>query len=236
MTTRENDTKEILEEIANLYCYDLTISKDGKVVFDGGSWKREFDSMNQAIKYWLPNFETAEPGVFAEEIKFINKCMMEDYLELFNDGRFSSLYIQKDSHHFIFWDGLKDIPFYIENGRIYCSKMDCIENAKLAFGNDPEMLAKIAHFENDWYSGYNKQKKRPEQEKNEDSIHSTKEIEKSSTKNTYQITVSTENYDYINIDLTDTEYDTVQRVFQEINKNANCQIKIAPYEFEMERD
>ena len=35
MTTRENDTKEILKEIAELYDYDLIISKDGKVNFDG---------------------------------------------------------------------------------------------------------------------------------------------------------------------------------------------------------
>ena len=60
MTTRENDTKELLKEIAELYDYDLTISKDGKVIFDGGSWKHEFDSMNQAMKYWLPDFETAD--------------------------------------------------------------------------------------------------------------------------------------------------------------------------------
>ena len=113
MTTRENDTKEILKEIAKLYDYDLTISKDGKVNFDGGSLKHEFDSMNQAMKHWLPDFETAESGVFAEEIKFINKCMMEDYLALFNDGRFQSYYIQEDSNHFIFYDGIKEIPFYI---------------------------------------------------------------------------------------------------------------------------
>ena len=151
MATRESDTKEILKEIAELYDYDLTISKDGKVNFDGGSLKHEFDSMNQAMKHWLPDFETAESGVFAEEIKFINKCMMEDYLALFNDGRFQSYYIQEDSDHFIFYDGIKEIPFDILNGRICCSGMDCIENAKSAFDNDPEMLAKIAHFENDWY-------------------------------------------------------------------------------------
>lgn len=235
MTTRENDTKEILKEIAELYDYDLTISKDGKVNFDGGSLKHEFDSMNQAMKHWLPDFETAESGVFAEEIKFINKCMMEDYLALFNDGRFQSHYIQKDSNHFIFYDGIKEIPFDILNGRICCSGMDCIENAKSAFDNDPEMLENIANFENDWYSDYSKQKNVPSR-RNKDSIYGTKEIEESSTKKTYQITVSTEDYDYINIDLTDTEYDTVQRVFQEINKNANCQIKIEPYELEMERE
>ena len=113
MATRESDTKEILKEIAELYDYDLTISKDGKVNFDGGSLKHEFDSMNQAMKHWLPDFETAESGVFAEEIKFINKCMMEDYLALFNDGRFQSYYIQEDSDHFIFYDGIKEIPFDI---------------------------------------------------------------------------------------------------------------------------
>lgn len=67
MTTRENDTKEILKKIAELYNYDLTISKDGKVNFDCGSLKHEFDSMNQAMKHWLPDFETAEPVFFLQK-------------------------------------------------------------------------------------------------------------------------------------------------------------------------
>lgn len=222
MTTRENDTKELLKEIAELYDYDLTISKDGKVIFDGGSLKHEFDSMNQAMKHWLPDFETAESGVFAEEIKFINKCMMEDYLALFNDGRFQSHYIQKDSNHFIFYDGIKEIPFDILNGRICCSGMDCIENAKSAFDNDPEMLKNIAIFENDWYY-YNKQKNAPSSTKAENICIHEKEMTdgQDDKKHNYLITMAAEESADMEIELTDKEYEIVARVFHEIDSKCH---------------
>ena len=212
MTTRENDTKEILKKIAEIYDYDLTISKDGKVNFDCDSLKHEFDSMNQAMKHWLPDFETAESGVFAEEIKFINKCMMEDYLALFNDGRFQSHYIQKDSNHFIFYDGIKEIPFDILNGRICCSGMDCIENAKSAFDNDPEMLAQIAHFENDWYIDA-KEKTTPSRQEMTDG--------QDDKKHNYLITMAAEESADMEIELTDKEYEIVERVFHEIDSKCH---------------
>lgn len=208
MTTRENDTKDLLKEIAELYDYDLTISKDGKVNFDGGSLKHEFDSMNQAMKYWLPDFETAGSDVFAEEIKFINKCMMEDYLELFDGGA----YIQEDTNHFLILDGGHDIHLYIEYGRICCSGMDCIENAKSAFDNDPEMLAKITHFENDWYID-TKEKTAPSRQEMTDG--------QDDKKHNYLITMAAEEFADMEIELTDKEYEIVERVFHEIDSKCH---------------
>ena len=208
MTTRENDTKDLLKEIAELYDYDLTISKDGKVNFDGGSLKHEFDSMNQAMQYWLPDFETAGSDVFAEEIKFINKCMMEDYLELFDGGA----YIQEDTNHFLILDGGHDIHLYIEYGRICCSGMDCIENAKSAFDNDPEMLAKITHFENDWYID-TKEKTAPSRQEMTDG--------QDDKKHNYLITMAAEESADMEIKLTDKEYEIVARVFHEIDSKCH---------------
>lgn len=218
MTTRENDTKELLKEIAELYDYDLTISKDGKVIFDGGSWKHEFDSMNQAMKYWLPDFETAGPSVYTEEIKFINKCMMEDYLELFDGGA----YIQEDTNHFLILDGGHDIHLYIEYGRICCSGMDCIENAKSAFDNDPEMLKNIAIFENDWYY-YNKQKNAPSSTKAENICIHEKEMTdgQDDKKHNYLITMAAEESADMEIELTDKEYEIVARVFHEMDSKCH---------------
>lgn len=218
MTTRENDTKELLKEIAELYDYDLTISKDGKVIFDGGSWKHEFDSMNQAMKYWLPDFETADSDVFTEEIKFINKCMMEDYLELFDGGA----YIQENTNHFLILDGEHDIHLYIEYGRICCSGMDCIENAKSAFDNDPEMLKNIAIFENDWYY-YNKQKNAPSSTKAENICIHEKEMTdgQDDKKHNYLITMAAEESADMEIELTDKEYEIVERVFHEIDSKCH---------------
>ena len=218
MTTRENDTKELLKEIAELYDYDLTISKDGKVIFDGGSWKHEFDSMNQAMKYWLPDFETAGPSVYTEEIKFINKCMMEDYLELFDGGA----YIQEDTNHFLILDGGHDIHLYIEYGRICCSGMDCIENAKSAFDNDPEMLKNIAIFENDWYY-YNKQKNAPSCTKAENICIHEKEMTdgQDDKKHNYLITMAAEESADMEIELTDKEYEIVARVFHEMDSKCH---------------
>ena len=68
MTTRENDTKEILKEIAELYDYDLTISKDGKT----GDCKKVFTIMSLAVKNGQEvtiSVEGADEEAAAQKIK-----------------------------------------------------------------------------------------------------------------------------------------------------------------------
>ena len=101
---------------------------------------------------------------------------------------------------------------FILNGRICCSGMDCIENAKSAFDNDPEMLAKIAHFENDWYIDA-KEKTAPSRQGMTDG--------QDDKKHNYLITMAAEESADMEIELTDKEYEIVARVFHEIDSKCH---------------
>ena len=83
---------------------------------------------------------------------------------------------------------------------------------KSAFDNDPEMLAQIAHFENDWYIDA-KEKTAPSRQKMTDG--------QDDKKHNYLITMAAEESADMEIELTDKEYEIVERVFHEIDSKCH---------------
>lgn len=203
---------DILETIESLHQCEFEIMVDGTVAcfLVSGTTYKEFSSINQAMRYWLPNLE--EYGEkYAKEIDFIKSCMVRDYLDII-PGDYSFRKIRNNAY--LVMDNIfNSASFVLEitDGKILCNDQDCLENMKSAYDNAGEILLAISNFENDWYT--DAQKTTPSRQEMTN--------EQDDKKHTYLITMAAVESADMEIELTDKEYEIVERVFHEMDSKCH---------------
>lgn len=206
---------DILETISNLYDYEFKNGGDGTILCyyanDPDKLLYQFQSKNQAMMHWLPNFEDDDHGNFTKEIDFIKSCMVRDYLDII-PGDYSFRKIRNNAY--LVMDNIfNSASFVLEitDGKILCNDQDCLENMKSAYDNAGEILLAISNFENDWYT--DAQKSAPSRQGMTDG--------QDDKKHTYLITMAAVESADMEIELTDKEYEIVERVFHEMDSKCH---------------
>lgn len=157
---------------------------------------------------------------FERKADFIKSCMIKDYLDII-PGNYS--FQKTDIDSYLVTDNISGSTFTLDivNGQILSNQQNCLETMKSAYDNDPEILQAIQKFENDWCP-QPKEQTVPGRTGSFDASINKIENPDTEEKHTYLLTMITEEASEIEIQLTESEYETVQKVFQIMNEKCHC--------------
>lgn len=218
---------DILETISNLYDYEFKNGSDGTILCyyasDPDKLLYQFQSKNQLMMHWLPDFENDNHGNFTEEIEFIKSCMINDFINAIPDadilnavpGHYSFRKVA-DNDYLVYKitdrgvDITHSFTINIANNRIMCNGQDYVDLILSYWDDNPKVRDSFMQFKHDWYDMPKEIKTIPGNDK--------KAADK---KHTYLITMAAVESADMEIELTDKEYEIVERVFHEMDSKCH---------------